>query len=78
MGPFSLCVDRYLAIMFPLRPRLLGKLQTLGVILLIWLVSAAVSCPSFLVATTTTVAVYADGNVRMVCQPNWDAASDFT
>jgi len=41
----SICVDRYRAVIFPLKPKLTTR-QTLIIILIIWVLALAVSLPT--------------------------------
>ncbi|XP_045490304.1 tachykinin-like peptides receptor 99D isoform X2 [Pieris rapae] len=65
----AISIDRYVAIMSPLRPRL-GKRATLGIAAAIWAISCVVSSPNFLYFTTETDPL-PDGNVRRICFPDW-------
>ncbi|CAF4813810.1 tachykinin-like peptides receptor 99D isoform X1 [Pieris napi] len=65
----AISIDRYVAIMSPLRQRL-GKRATLGIAAAIWAISCVVSSPNFLYFTTETD-LLPDGNVRRICFPDW-------
>ncbi|CAH4035652.1 unnamed protein product [Pieris brassicae] len=65
----AISIDRYVAIMSPLRPRL-GKRATLAIAAAIWAISCVVSSPNFLYFTTETDPL-PDGNVRRICFPDW-------
>ena len=55
-------------IIHPLRPRILGGI-VLAVIFVIWVVSAAISLPSFIYADTLAIE-YCD-SARVVCYLDW-------
>ncbi|XP_037296583.1 tachykinin-like peptides receptor 99D isoform X1 [Manduca sexta] len=65
----AISVDRYVAIMSPLRPRL-GKRATLGITAAIWAWSSIISSPNLIYFTTETDFL-PDGNVRRVCFSEW-------
>ncbi|XP_050685417.1 tachykinin-like peptides receptor 99D [Leptidea sinapis] len=65
----AISIDRYVAIMSPLRPRL-GKRATLGIAAIIWVGSCIISSPNFLYFTTE-VDLQADGSLRRVCYSDW-------
>ncbi|XP_034249815.1 tachykinin-like peptides receptor 99D isoform X2 [Thrips palmi] len=61
----AISMDRYMAIMYPLRRRL-GKRTTLGLALGIWVVGSAMSSPMLFYQTTDVV----DGD-RVLCYAEW-------
>ncbi|XP_050343718.1 tachykinin-like peptides receptor 99D isoform X1 [Nymphalis io] len=71
----AISIDRYVAIMSPLKPRL-GKRATLGIAAAIWIGSSIISSPN-VVYFTTDVDILPDGNTRRVCFPEWpDSTSE--
>ncbi|KPJ19313.1 Tachykinin-like peptides receptor 99D [Papilio machaon] len=62
-------IDRYMAIVNPLRPRL-GKRATLAIMTAIWVGSAVIGIPN-LVYFTTDFDYLPDGSVREVCYSEW-------
>ncbi|XP_068631160.1 tachykinin-like peptides receptor 99D isoform X2 [Battus philenor] len=62
-------IDRYMAIVNPLRPRL-GKRTTFGITAAIWIFSAIIGSPN-LVYFTTDLVTMPDGNVRKICYSEW-------
>ncbi|XP_032513055.2 tachykinin-like peptides receptor 99D isoform X1 [Danaus plexippus] len=69
----AISVDRYVAIMSPLRPRL-GKRATLGIAAAIWAGSSVISSPN-IIYFTTDVDLLPDGTTRRVCFPEWPDGS---
>ncbi|CAB3239144.1 unnamed protein product [Arctia plantaginis] len=65
----AISVDRYVAIMSPLRPRL-GKRATLGITAAIWVWSSILSSPN-LIYFTTDNDILPDGSIRKVCFSEW-------
>ncbi|CAG4918000.1 unnamed protein product [Colias eurytheme] len=65
----AISIDRYVAIMSPLQPRL-GKRATLGIAAAIWAGSCIISSPNFLYFTTETD-LLPDGSLRRICFPDW-------
>ncbi|XP_013138830.1 PREDICTED: neuromedin-K receptor-like [Papilio polytes] len=65
----AISIDRYMAIVNPLRPRL-GKRATLGIMTAIWLGSALLGSPN-LVYFKTDFDYLPDGSVREVCYSEW-------
>ncbi|XP_034487365.1 tachykinin-like peptides receptor 99D [Drosophila innubila] len=64
----AISIDRYVAIMKPLQPRM-SKRRNLAIAAVIWLSSSLISCPSLLFFKTEEVKV---GNAtRIVCYPDW-------
>ncbi|XP_046143236.1 tachykinin-like peptides receptor 99D isoform X5 [Osmia bicornis bicornis] len=69
----AISIDRYMAIMNPLRPHM-GRRATLCVAIVIWIVGAILSLPMLLFYTTYTQN-FANGEVRVICYgdfPNKD------
>jgi len=60
---------RYMAIMYPLRPRM-GRRTTLCTAMGIWVLGIALSLPNILVYTTA-VLEYPNGEKRIVCYQEW-------
>nr|BAB87199.1 urechistachykinin receptor [Urechis unicinctus]BAC54121.1 Uru-TK receptor [Urechis unicinctus] len=65
----AIAVDRYIAIVHPLKPRM-GSRSVLGVIAVIWVFSILVAFPNILYAVTETFS-YTDGSSRTVCYLLW-------
>ncbi|XP_059616176.1 tachykinin-like peptides receptor 99D [Phlebotomus argentipes] len=65
----AISIDRYMAIMNPLRPRM-GKRTTLCIAAIIWIVGVILSCP-MLVFFTTYDQHLQEGEVRVVCYSEW-------
>ncbi|CAG4975826.1 unnamed protein product [Parnassius apollo] len=65
----AISIDRYVAIISPLRPRL-GKRATLGIAAAIWAGSSIISSPN-IAYFTTDVDILPDGTTRRVCFPEW-------
>ncbi|GAB0100461.1 G protein-coupled receptor, rhodopsin-like [Sergentomyia squamirostris] len=65
----AISIDRYMAIMDPLRPRM-GKRTTLCIAAIIWIVGVILSCP-MLVFFTTYDQHMQEGEVRVVCYSEW-------
>ncbi|XP_028028937.1 tachykinin-like peptides receptor 99D isoform X2 [Bombyx mandarina] len=65
----AISVDRYVAIMSPLQPRL-GKRATLGITAAIWAWSSFISSPNLIYFTTENVSL-PDGTIRCVCYSHW-------
>ncbi|XP_049694788.1 tachykinin-like peptides receptor 99D isoform X2 [Helicoverpa armigera] len=65
----AISVDRYVAIMSPLQPRL-GKRATLGITASIWVLSSVLSTPN-LIYFTTDMDYLPDGSIRRVCFSEW-------
>ncbi|XP_023934667.1 tachykinin-like peptides receptor 99D isoform X2 [Bicyclus anynana] len=65
----AISIDRYVAIMSPLQPRL-GKRATLGIAAAIWAGSCIISSPN-MIYFTTEVDLLPDGTTRRVCFPDW-------
>ncbi|XP_043600159.1 tachykinin-like peptides receptor 99D isoform X1 [Bombus pyrosoma] len=69
----AISIDRYMAIMNPLRPHM-GKRATLCIAIFIWIVGAILSLPMLLFYTTYTQN-FANGEIRVICYgdfPNRD------
>jgi tachykinin-like receptor len=69
----AISIDRYMAIMNPLRQRM-GRRMTLCIALGIWVLSIALSLPHLLFFTTY-VHVFSDGGYRVVCYAEWPDGS---
>ncbi|CAD7084718.1 unnamed protein product [Hermetia illucens] len=65
----AISIDRYMAIMNPLRPRM-GKRSTLCIAGAIWVLGIILSCP-MLVFFTTYNEVLNNGKIRVVCYAEW-------
>ncbi|XP_068631120.1 tachykinin-like peptides receptor 99D [Battus philenor] len=65
----AISIDRYVAIMSPLRPRL-GKRATLGIAAAIWAGSSIISSPN-IAYFTTDVDELPDGSTRRICFSEW-------
>ncbi|XP_045447006.1 tachykinin-like peptides receptor 99D [Melitaea cinxia] len=65
----AISIDRYVAIMKPLRPRL-GKRATLGIAAAIWAGSSIISSPNFIYFTIFEEK-FEDGTNRRVCFAQW-------
>ncbi|XP_075971381.1 tachykinin-like peptides receptor 99D isoform X2 [Anticarsia gemmatalis] len=65
----AISVDRFVAIMSPLRPRL-GKRATLGITAAIWVLSCILSSPNLIYFSTESYDL-PDGTVRRVCFSEW-------
>jgi len=65
----AIAIERYMAIMHPLRPRM-GKMMTICIAIGIWMVSFFLSLPMVLFATTHTF-LYNNGNTRVICFLQW-------
>ncbi|XP_078053409.1 tachykinin-like peptides receptor 99D isoform X1 [Augochlora pura] len=70
----AISIDRYMAIVNPLRPRM-GKRATLCVAIVIWIVGAVLSLPMLLFYTTFTQN-YANGEVRVICYSDFPNSDD--
>ncbi|XP_020300124.1 tachykinin-like peptides receptor 99D isoform X2 [Pseudomyrmex gracilis] len=65
----AISIDRYMAIVNPLKPRM-GKKATLCVAIVIWIVSAILSLPMLIFYTTYTH-IFVNGEVRVICYSDW-------
>ncbi|KAL0281394.1 UNVERIFIED_CONTAM: hypothetical protein PYX00_002393 [Menopon gallinae] len=65
----AISIDRYMAIMNPLRPRM-GRKMTLGIAVGIWIVGIFFSIPN-LIFHTLEVVTYKEGRQRRVCFMVW-------
>ncbi|XP_012529922.1 tachykinin-like peptides receptor 99D isoform X1 [Monomorium pharaonis] len=70
----AISIDRYMAIVNPLKPRM-GKKATLCVAIIIWIIGAILSLPMLLFYTTYTQN-FANGEVRVVCYSDWPNTDD--
>ncbi|XP_048478820.1 tachykinin-like peptides receptor 99D isoform X1 [Plutella xylostella] len=66
----AISIDRYVAIISPLRPRL-GKRATLAIAAAIWAGSCVISSPNLIYFTTADVETLPDGSSRRVCFSEW-------
>ncbi|RZF35287.1 hypothetical protein LSTR_LSTR011669 [Laodelphax striatellus] len=65
----AISIDRYMAIMHPLRPRM-GRRTTLCIAGAIWVVGTVLSLP-MLIFFTTVVQDFPNGDSRVVCYSEW-------
>ncbi|XP_070502684.1 tachykinin-like peptides receptor 99D isoform X2 [Chironomus tepperi] len=65
----AIAIDRYMAIMNPLKPRM-GKKLTLCIAVLIWIIGIISSCPNFFFFTTFDIPT----EDRVVCYAEWPDA----
>ncbi|CAO1423084.1 unnamed protein product [Diamesa tonsa] len=65
----AIAIDRYMAIMNPLKPRM-GKRATLCIAVLIWIFGIILSCPNLVFFTTYDLHLK-NGEVRIVCYAEW-------
>ncbi|KAL7637708.1 UNVERIFIED_CONTAM: hypothetical protein RMT77_011317 [Armadillidium vulgare] len=65
----AISIDRYLAIMVPLRPRL-GRKATLCIVVGIWTVSSGIAAPNFMFFTTEVTAIIGGGE-QTLCFSKW-------
>lgn len=65
----AISIDRYMAIMHPLRPRM-SKLTTINITIGIWISSSLLSLPNLLYSTTKEEK-YSNGDSRSVCFLVW-------
>ncbi|XP_011871716.1 PREDICTED: tachykinin-like peptides receptor 99D isoform X2 [Vollenhovia emeryi] len=70
----AISIDRYMAIVNPLKPRM-GKKATLCVAIVIWIIGAILSLPMLLFYTTYTQN-FMNGEVRVVCYSDWPNTDD--
>ncbi|XP_048507058.1 tachykinin-like peptides receptor 99D isoform X2 [Athalia rosae] len=70
----AISIDRYMAIMNPLRPRM-GRRATLCIAVAIWMVGAVLSLPMLLFYTTFTQN-FVNGEVRVICYSDWPNRTD--
>nr|XP_012231187.1 PREDICTED: tachykinin-like peptides receptor 99D isoform X3 [Linepithema humile] len=70
----AISIDRYMAIVNPLRPRM-GKKATLCVAIVIWIVGVILSLP-MLVFYTTYTQNFINGEVRVICYGAWPNTYD--
>ncbi|XP_070526208.1 tachykinin-like peptides receptor 99D isoform X3 [Cardiocondyla obscurior] len=70
----AISIDRYMAIVNPLKPRM-GKKATLCVAIIIWIIGAILSLPMLLFYTTYTQN-FMNGEVRVVCYSAWPNTDD--
>ncbi|KAG8267130.1 Substance-K receptor [Homalodisca vitripennis] len=65
----AISIDRYMAIIHPLRPRM-GKRATMCIVIAIWVVGILFSIPNF-IFFTTYVQDFPNGDQRVVCYQEW-------
>ncbi|XP_063906741.1 tachykinin-like peptides receptor 99D isoform X2 [Zophobas morio] len=65
----SISIDRYMAIMTPLRPRM-GRSVTVLLAVTTWLLGIIIGSPSLMFFRTYTMP-YKDGEERVICYPEW-------
>nr|XP_970102.3 PREDICTED: tachykinin-like peptides receptor 99D isoform X2 [Tribolium castaneum] len=65
----SISIDRYMAIMTPLRPRM-GRTVTVLLAVTTWLLGVIIGSPSLMFFRTYTMP-YKDGEERVICYPEW-------
>ncbi|ESO87099.1 hypothetical protein LOTGIDRAFT_107384 [Lottia gigantea] len=65
----AIAIDRYMAIIHPLKPRLTGRI-VLTIIVAIWIASFLLALPNLLYATVYDVPKQ-DGTVRSICYLEW-------
>ncbi|XP_076327810.1 tachykinin-like peptides receptor 99D [Tachypleus tridentatus] len=65
----AISIDRYMAIMHPLRPRM-SRRATLNITLCIWVAGSLLSLPNLLYSTTTTE-MFTNGDYRVICFMVW-------
>ncbi|XP_066996206.2 tachykinin-like peptides receptor 99D [Anabrus simplex] len=65
----AISIDRYMAIISPLRPRM-GRRTTLIVVVCIWMLGSTLSLPMIAFYTTDGMEL-AEGDVRIVCYSEW-------
>ncbi|KAL3189682.1 hypothetical protein MRX96_021148 [Rhipicephalus microplus] len=65
----AICIDRYMAIMRPLRPRM-SRATTLNIAIWIWVASSLLSLPNILYSTTKAE-IFANGDSRIICYIFW-------
>ncbi|XP_015590424.1 tachykinin-like peptides receptor 99D [Cephus cinctus] len=70
----AISIDRYMAIMNPLKPRM-GRRATLCIAIAIWIVGAILSLPMLLFYKTYTQN-FVNGEVRVICYSDWPNISD--
>ncbi|XP_073942717.1 tachykinin-like peptides receptor 99D isoform X2 [Choristoneura fumiferana] len=66
----AISIDRYMAIIHPLKPRL-GKRATLGVAAAIWAVSSIISSPNMIYYTVHYANATIEGDDRRTCYPHY-------
>ncbi|XP_054262659.1 tachykinin-like peptides receptor 99D [Macrosteles quadrilineatus] len=65
----AISIDRYMAIIHPLRPRM-GRRATLAIAIAIWIVASIFSIPQF-IFFTTYVQEFPNGDQRIICYSEW-------
>lgn len=65
----AISIDRYIAIVHPLKPRM-SRTATIVIIVVIWIASSILSFPN-LICSTTLVETFKNGDSRVVCYLQW-------
>ncbi|XP_013772923.1 tachykinin-like peptides receptor 99D [Limulus polyphemus] len=65
----AISIDRYMAIMHPLKPRM-SRMTTLIITLCIWVAGSLLSLPNLLYSTTITE-MFSNGDYRIICFMVW-------
>ncbi|XP_066256639.1 tachykinin-like peptides receptor 99D isoform X2 [Euwallacea similis] len=65
----SISIDRYMAIMTPLKPRM-GRIVTLALVVITWVLGIIIGLPSLLYYKTYRD-TYSNGEERVICYPEW-------
>ncbi|XP_076317953.1 tachykinin-like peptides receptor 99D [Tachypleus tridentatus] len=65
----AISIDRYMAIMHPLKPRM-SRVTTLNITLWIWVASSILSLP-YILYSTTMKEEYSNGDYRVICYMVW-------
>ncbi|XP_017490311.1 PREDICTED: tachykinin-like peptides receptor 99D, partial [Rhagoletis zephyria] len=65
----AISIDRYLAIVHPLRPRM-SRTMTLNIIVCIWICSSLLSLPN-IIYSTTLLESFRNGDSRVICYLEW-------
>nr|XP_046916674.1 tachykinin-like peptides receptor 99D [Dermatophagoides farinae] len=65
----AISIDRYLAIVHPLRPRM-SRTATVIIIVIIWIASSFLSLPN-IICSKTIVEEFKNGDTRVVCYLEW-------
>jgi neuropeptide Y receptor len=67
----AISVDRYMAIMWPLKPRM-SKRQAKTIIGVVWLVALITAFPILLLSNLSQPDVWYEECDKFVCEENWD------
>ncbi|XP_054168321.1 tachykinin-like peptides receptor 99D [Oppia nitens] len=65
----AIAIDRYMAIVHPLRPRM-SRTTTINIIFCIWIASSLLSLPNIIFSTTERE-VFSNGDSRVICYMEW-------